>query len=43
MKPEKAIAESDLKGDVKKEESEVNGTKEDRLVVGVDFGTTYSG
>jgi hypothetical protein len=45
MKPlEKAVAELDLNGHDKEVDSG-NGDvpKEERLIVGVDFGTTYSG
>jgi hypothetical protein len=46
MKPlEDAVAEVDLNGHDKEVDSEANGdtSKEERLIVGVDFGTTYSG
>jgi hypothetical protein len=46
MKPlERSVAELDLNGHDKEVDSEANGDapKEERLIVGVDFGTTYSG
>jgi hypothetical protein len=46
MQPlERAVAEVDLNGHDKEVDSEANGNsaKEERLIVGVDFGTTYSG
>jgi hypothetical protein len=46
MKPlEKRVAEVDLNGHGREVDPEANGDspKEERLIVGVDFGTTYSG
>jgi hypothetical protein len=46
MKPlERAVAEVDLNGHDKEVDPEASGDppREERLIVGVDFGTTYSG
>jgi hypothetical protein len=47
MKPlEDAVAQVDLNGadkEVDVSNGEAGGSKEERLIVGVDFGTTYSG
>ena len=44
MKPlDGAVADLNLNGHGTEQDSDANGKQEERLVVGVDFGTTYSG
>lgn len=44
MRPiEDPFGDLTLKGQEKEQDEEVNGKKDGRLIIGVDFGTTYSG
>jgi hypothetical protein len=44
MRPvEESFGDLTLNGHEKEQDSEVNGKREGRLIIGVDFGTTYSG
>lgn len=44
MRPiEDSFGDLTLKGQEKEQDSAANGKKDGRLIIGVDFGTTYSG
>ena len=44
MRPiEDSFGEVTVNGHEKEQDSEVNGKRDGRLIIGVDFGTTYSG